>query len=687
MNKHPFWQQIALFFTLSALVLISACRPDPGGEPGDVADLAKLAGDWIRVESNNPTSDFIQIEVIGSTGTITDPASSGFSAGDAKWASITPATSNTYDYQELGSDYNYYNATITLVNDDELRLTVESSGAGNSQKWIRDDGTIAPDPTVEATVLDCNFFTEDRILENTAAAIDYIVPNNCVLDITAALEIKPGVVIQVEENGGFGVYDQGTLKMVGTEAEPIIIKGAAASQGYWRGIHIETNSINNQMEYVQISDAGSNYVYCCNTVASVFLKGGKLAISNTTISNGAEYGLYANEAADLATFANNTITTHAEAPMYLHLERTAQLDGLTSDYTGNEDDFIRIFKSTVDTELEIPANNVPYLFDSEVINLTEVVAVDPGAELVFKENAGLGVYDDGALALNGSAGNEVILRGLEANKGYWRGVHIETNSSNNKFAHAQISDAGSNYVYCCNTVATVFLKGGRLEMTNTRLSNGAEYGLYANADANLAVYSANSVTTHDNYPLYMYGDRFGELDGSNSSYVGNSKDFLGVFNSQVRDAMTWTKNDVPYLIETVIDIIEPLTIEAGAELVFEEDGGLGVYDSGTLSAVGTASDKIIFRGKENINGYWRGIHVETNSSNNEFIHTEVKNGGSNYVYCCNNKANILLKGGQMTVSNSEISESGGCGIYVQSNGTLTESDNSFSGNMDGTVCQ
>lgn len=671
------------FFFLIVLFIsftFQACRPE-GPVGGDTPTLAQVSGKWIRVESNNPSADHIRIEVVGANGTITNKAASGFSEGDIKWKTITPSTGNQFMYQELGSDYNYYNATMTLVNPDELRLSVESSGAGNSQKWIRDDGSIVSEVTTE---LECGI-TSDLVLENTAAAVDYVV--TCVIDVTANLVIEPGVVIEVEENAGFGVYDGGTFKAVGTESNPITIRGTSPNQGFWRGIHIETNSINNQLDHVNISDAGSNYVYCCNEKATVFLKGGKLSIKNTTISNGGAFGMWANADAEIAEFASNTITTQKEAPLYIHMKRAGELGGAASDLSGNEEDYVRIFKSTVDDEITIPAMNVPYLLDGEVMNVTAPVALDPGVEFVMKENAGLGVYDGGALALNGTAGQDVEIRGLEANKGYWRGIHIETNSSKNIFTFAKISDAGANYVFCCNRKATVFLKGGRLTMQSTTLSNGAELGLVADDDAELVEYRQNVITTHDLHPVYLAAERMGELDGMGSSYTGNGFDFLTVDNSDINSPTTFFESNVPYNITAfVLDIKAALSIEAGVDIAFGENGGMGVYDSGSLNAVGAADKKIKFRGQENVLGYWRGIHIETNSNNNVLSHTEVHNAGQNYVYCCNEKAAILLKGGKVTVESSYISDNNGCGIFVKSGGTLTESGNTFAGNTDGHIC-
>jgi hypothetical protein len=57
--------------------------------------------------------------------------------------------------------------------------------------------------------------------------------------------------------------------------------------------------------------------------------------------------------------------------------------------------------------------------------------------------------------------------------------------------------------------------------------------------------------------------------------------------------------------------------------------------------------------------------------------------GSNYVYCCNDKAGLFVKSGIFTLTNSEISHSGGFGVVVRSGAELTEAGNTFSNNASG----
>ena len=57
-----------------------------------------------------------------------------------------------------------------------------------------------------------------------------------------------------------------------------------------------------------------------------------------------------------------------------------------------------------------------------------------------------------------------------------------------------------------------------------------------------------------------------------------------------------------------------MTIDPGAQLVFEAGEQMTVDSGGTLSALGTATDPIVFTGVEETNGYWGGLRFYASNS-------------------------------------------------------------------------
>ncbi len=72
-----------------------------------------------------------------------------------------------------------------------------------------------------------------------------------------SITIQPGVELEMAPGSGFKSIDGG-LKIVGTEALPIIIRGQFSGPGSWRGIFMNSLHPINEIGFAQISDAGEN---------------------------------------------------------------------------------------------------------------------------------------------------------------------------------------------------------------------------------------------------------------------------------------------------------------------------------------------------------------------------------------------------------------------------------------------
>ena len=64
-------------------------------------------------------------------------------------------------------------------------------------------------------VLDCDYFSEDRILtDDPQRPVDYIIP--CYADVQGSLRIEPGVVIEFEKHAGLWInLDSNNLEIKG----------------------------------------------------------------------------------------------------------------------------------------------------------------------------------------------------------------------------------------------------------------------------------------------------------------------------------------------------------------------------------------------------------------------------------------------------------------------------------------
>lgn len=121
--------------TLLILLVVYSCTSNNDNPPENI--LNNIQGNWFRVRSNNPTNDGMLVNVDQDLGSIVNPMQSAFQVDDIKWKDIFSSDGFNFNYKELGGDYNYYDSQMELGSDDTLRITVNSSGAGNVQKWAR----------------------------------------------------------------------------------------------------------------------------------------------------------------------------------------------------------------------------------------------------------------------------------------------------------------------------------------------------------------------------------------------------------------------------------------------------------------------------------------------------------------------------------------------------------------------
>lgn len=157
---------------IAVLILFIGCTSDDNNNSNQINDLSSIQGDWYRVGGNNPDNNGMKVNVLNDQGTIEEPALSNFQVDDIKWADILQSANdeNVFTYQELGSNYNYFDATMELGVDDTLRISVANSGVGNIQKWVR---TFID--TMEPEEHDCSTYNAEG--SNNAIGDDWEAPN------------------------------------------------------------------------------------------------------------------------------------------------------------------------------------------------------------------------------------------------------------------------------------------------------------------------------------------------------------------------------------------------------------------------------------------------------------------------------------------------------------------------------
>jgi K319L-like, PKD domain len=325
------------------------------------------------------------------------------------------------------------------------------------------------------------------------------------------------------------------------------------------------------------------------------------------------------------------------------------------------------------------------------LSLTANLTIMPGVIVEFESGTGIDILAGGSITAVGANSERISLTGTDATKGFWLGISIETPSVKNIIEFCDISGAGSAGFDGANLKAGIMVQGtGTLTLQNSSIKMSTGHGLYLR-DFDVSVELANNVFTQNDYPAMALVHHFGMFDSA-SDYTGNGTDYIDNLweSNYTATDVTWQKLNVPYYtIGTPHRIKSAITIAAGVTIVSALDGGFDIFPEGSLTAVGTANEKITMKGLEDLTGYWSGINIQSNNTANKLIHVNIMNGGSSGFDGANLKANIMVEtAGRLVIQNTVSSKSGGYGLYIRDlNSSIPDfSTNTFTANLAPVMC-
>ena len=599
-------------------------------------------------------------------------------------------------------------ATITGNNQSKAGFTPDVAGEYVIRLTVSDPGgnTNAAEVTLvanESAVLINSNITADRTLEDIftdPSQPDYRVTQS--ITASAVLTVKPGVVIEFDENTYLTVASGGGALIADGEATNKITFTTSNIAGNirWGGLYFTSQDSRNVLNNVIVTYAGgsnSRYANFVNAAANVGLtEGAKVEITNSEISQGGGYGVFVRFG-ELLEFSSNNINNNALSGIGLPITVAGVLDAATT-FADNTVGAVEVFGSTIVEDITlVDLSGDAYYYVSGDLTANADLTIEAGTELRMEEDAFITITDEGAFIVNGTEANRVIFTALDEDNP-WGGIKLTSTSSRNKIEYATITQAGSQttrYANFVNSKANVGLSdGAKLALTNTIISDGEGLGLYVRF-GEITTFGNNSFIDNAEWGIGLSANQAGMLD-RNTSFSGNTKGAVVIItNSTLTSPATWValKDGAKYNVFADLTIHSSLTIEPGAQFVFESDAFLLVEESGSLIADGTADSTIVFTSNQPGVFRWKGIYINSSTSNNVLDHVEVSYGGSsNYRFA--NFVNAVVNvgvgsGATVAITNSTITNSSGYGIYAD--GTVAPdaesgaAGNTFTGNPSGNL--
>lgn len=295
-------------------------------EPITFKGVVEGSGSWlgIGINSSSPNNQLIHCNINGAG------AARIFNASHENGAVVLQCESmvriqNTTISESAGHAVTIHDedATLNEFSDNELtnneaspialyfhqldQLDVGSSyEEGNQMPYIKVIASVLAENDMTVPALELPY----RVGLNDRGRLPYI---------EKALTLNPGVVMEFETASGIKlgnpgadcVDNTGSFTAIGTEDNPIILRGVSEGQGTWKGIGINSNTSLNQLTYCEISGGGSGQMYNAGGEGNIVMQcGASLKMENCLIMDSGSWGVdfvNGNNSLDQTsnTFGNN----------------------------------------------------------------------------------------------------------------------------------------------------------------------------------------------------------------------------------------------------------------------------------------------------------------------------------------------------------------------------------------------
>ncbi|MDR1860856.1 MAG: DUF5018 domain-containing protein [Bacteroidales bacterium] len=331
-------------------------------------------------------------------------------------------------------------------------------------------------------------------VKNTGMETDYVFSGGSRVSVqdNATLTVAPGVTIKfTQTGGGLTISNNSCLKMQGTASDRIRLIGGA-TKGSWERVEIYGYT-DNIIEYTDFVNGGYSTSYGViwtdnNT---------KLSMNNCLIDGGKAYGLYCDPGTEIPSFSTNTIKNCDKAPVLFYSISTAAAFDMTSDFTGNTNDYVEIGSGAVAASLSIKQINVPY-YVSAGFSVNAQLSIGAGATFWMGNNIGINITSpNGRLNITGTSANHVKFTRPTGTSYYWDNIELYT--LGNTFDYVDFDCGGNSSSY-----GTIWIDNNlSLALSNSSVKNSRYWGIVMDPSSSItctAVTFSNNASGHVKLP-------------------------------------------------------------------------------------------------------------------------------------------------------------------------------------------
>lgn len=595
-------------------------------------------------------------------------------------ASIEPDADNP-DMATLVPDaVGEYTIQLTVADPEENSASVEVTIVADASPVIIDQNIT------EAT-------TWPNIFEDPSLP-DYLVVTD--VAVQEELIVSPGVKVIFEPNRGMTIQgNDGILSAIGT-ADSMIVFTAEDTLNGWDGFFFENENVQNSFDYADISYGGQRDFGLGVLAAAIGVEAsGGFSISNSSVTNSFNYGIYIENGGVLSAFEGNTLANNDNHAVGLPLNQVGSLDEVST-FTDNTDNSVEILGTALSSDLEMTilplSNSTPYHVTGK-LDVDGGLTVMPGAIFEMDPDAYFDIAGAGSgyITAEGTEADSIIFTARSMPDGWGGFFYANSTNARNSLAYARISYGGNRSFGLGVQSANIGVEASsRMKIVHSSITHSVgSYGIFVEERGEISEFTQNSFRNNKELPIGLPISTAGVLDAL-STFSGNGDNSVEIFNSDLRatdapQTLPAFADNTPYYISGKLDVDNHLTIKPGARLEFFLDVVMDVAgNQGALTAVGTADSVITFTAKNQADG-WLGIFVNNNLSSNKLDYASVSYAGRGGFGLGVEAANVGVENnGKIAITNSSFTNSLGYGIFVEQNlGSITDQNgNQYTTNQE-----
>jgi len=288
--------------------------------------------------------------------------------------------------------------------------------------------------------------------------------------------------------------------------------------------------------------------------------------------------------------------------------------------------------------------------------------VSPGVNFIMGPNSKFVVGRGARFIANGTLNNPITFTTEEGNT--WDGF-IFNGIDEADFHFCRFENGGqqgSQFMQINNSVVGVMnSEFENINCTGFLLDNTSTFRVFDNN-------TLTNVATNDGYPI-IFNSINGVSNLGNNNKINTSKGIL-IKDGTIRSNVTLTGQTCPYIVENdITSAVSDITffIRSGVKILMNSNKGIYVGNTKMVfKAEGTETNPVIFRGNEDIAGYWQGIHIGGNilaGSNITHCHILYAGNGNNTGAIKCDKTDES----KITIQNCKINNTNSHGIYFTLN--------------------